>query len=122
MAVRLLIALAVVLAAASSALACPNGARCLSAAPRYAEVSGPKRPISLRIAAAPEHDVWHLREAPDQDDTDKVPLTSQVFRSEVLDRMPGYRSDDGVSLALSPIIVISRAFNTVPGVGVAGRF
>lgn len=121
MSVRYFIALAVVLATASSALACPTGARCISDAPRYAEVAGPKRPISLRIVAAPERDVWRLRDEPVQDDTDEVPWLSQVVRTEVVDRIT-YRNDDGVSLALSPVIVISRSFDTVPGVGISGRF
>ena len=118
---RHFIALAVVLVTASPALACPTGARCISDAPRYAEVAAPKRPISLRIATAPAPDVWRLRDASDDDDTDNTPKFWRALRTEVVDRLPAYR-DGNLSVAPSPVVVISKSFDTVPGVGISGDF
>lgn len=110
------------LVTASPALACPPGARCITNVPQRDEVTSPKQPraISLRIDGAPDRPPWRFRVATKKSEPARLPrMWDQIRR--VADRMPGYRSES-VKFGLSPVVVISKAFETLPCVGVFGRF
>ena len=116
---RLFVALALA-ATASTALACPPGARCVIDAPAAGEIAAPRRPLTLLVATPPAPAPWRLDVAPVREPTSDTPWIWQVLRREVADAMPTYRDRD-LTLSLSPV-VISGSFDTVPGVGVAGDF
>ena len=107
------------LAAAPPAVACPIGALCaIVDAPRE-EVRAPPRPISLRLESVPERPRWDLRALPPDAD-DNTPWIWRVLHREVYARMPRYR-DKAFTFVLSPVVV-AGTFDTVPGIGVAGDF
>ncbi len=119
----MLLTIVVALATARTALACPPGARCVVATPQISEVSGPtppKKPVSLRVAHVVEREPWTFEAPPPAADTE-TPWIWQALRTHVADRMPRYRGADNFTFVASPVVV-AGAFDTVPGVGIAGDF
>lgn len=112
--------LVVLLATASPTLACPPRARCVTDAPPVVEVSGPTRPVSLRLEHVAPQPPWKLEQAPVRAPESDMPWIWQVLREEVMSAMPRYRDRD-LTFVLSPVVV-TGSFDTVPGVGIAGDF
>ena len=116
---RLFVALAVLATASPSALACPQGARCVREAEPADEVPAPKKPLSLRIEHVAEPVPWTFETRPATTD-DQMPWLWQQLRRSVYDQLPRYR-DDALTFVLAPVVV-TGSFDTVPGVGIAGDF
>jgi hypothetical protein len=105
--VRLLLGLVLLGASALPAVACPEGALCLTArTPAVVEVAGP--------ASLPTPVV----ESPARED---LPWIWQVLRDQVYARLPRYEEARTFSFVLAPVVV-KGSFDTVPGLGVAGDF
>jgi hypothetical protein len=129
--VRFFIVISIVLASASSALACPRGARCVTAEPR-AELAPARRALAAPTARAVTLDVDRAQRAPVRARwthgdlptraTSRAPLVWQAIRTKVAAKLPTYRSAHGVSVTLSPVIVFSDSFDAAPCIGVSGGF
>lgn len=50
-----------------------------------------------------------------------IPWIWLALRAKVYDRLPSYDEERGFSLTLAPVVVTS-AYDTVPGLGVEGAF
>jgi hypothetical protein len=120
--VRALIVCIILLATARTALACPRGARCVIEAVTIAEVPGPKRPLRLHIEHVDTREPLWTFEASNKTEEPVVPKFWQTLREQAYARMPHYRGDDGLTFTLSPVVVTASAFDTVPGIGIAGDF
>ena len=86
------------------------------------EVPGPKRPINLHIGHLDAREPWTFDNAPKQSDDIKLPSFWRELRDRAVAHMPRYRGDDGLTFTLSPVVVVAAAFDTVPGIGIAGDF
>ena len=94
-------------------------------APARREAAAPTaQPRSLtvgKLARATERTRWNLLDVPSKSDK-RMPRIWQVVRTKIEDKMPTYRTERGTSVMLSPVVVISDAFDAAPAVGVVGRF
>jgi hypothetical protein len=129
--VRIFIVISIVLAAASPALACPRGARCDATVPLRAERAQPARrelaaptarSISLsvdRAHRAPDRSAWTMRDLPVK--SRSRTLVWRAIRTKVVENLPTYRAK-GMSVSLSPVVVVSDSFDSAPCIGVSGGF
>jgi hypothetical protein len=113
-----LVLLVSLLFCATPALACPNRALCARIDAPRAEVPNKKRPRKALHKPKPTpRDPWKLTE-PKQEK--KTPSVWSRLERDVYDQMPQYRSDD-VVVMLAPVVVRGTD-DTVPGLGISGRF
>lgn len=128
---RAFIVISSLLVSAATALACPPGARCATRAPQPVytvarrEVAAPAaRSVSLtvdRTHRAPERARWTMRDLPAKASY-RAPMVWQAIRTKVAEKLPTYRSPRGISLTVSPVVVVSDAFDSAPCLGITGGF
>jgi hypothetical protein len=131
--VRIFIVISIVLASATSALACPRGARCATgqpatrvelAQPARRALAAPTRTVTLTVARtqrAPDRARWTQRDLPTRA-TSQASLVWQAVRTKVAAKLPTYRTSNGRSITLSPVVVFSDAFDAAPCIGISGGF
>ena len=109
--------------------ACPSGASCLTISEAHTreEIAAAKapRPISLQLRRDPGPSVLERElltfEPPEKPEVE-MPWFWRVLRDGVYDQMPTYEDSDQRSVGLAPVVVVSGAFDTAPGLGLAGEF
>ena len=109
------ILLATLLAAVTPAPAgaCPRTATCAAIDLRP--------PVNLQLPKRADPVKLAFRFEIERKDPNPIPWIWLALRSKVYNRLPSYDDDARFSLTLAPVVVTS-AFDTVPGLGVEGEF
>lgn len=125
---RITVALVVGALTATPAIACPQGASCITtsiARAATAETPAPAKIVRLALTEdrAPSSPLGRslATYTPEDPDELEVPWIWQVIETEVKGRLPRVEQDNTFSMVVSPVVVRSPS-DTVPGVGLSGDF
>jgi hypothetical protein len=97
------------------------------AASRHVAQAPTARPLAARTVSltvekrrSPERTQWNLHELPTKS-AGQMPRIWRTVRTKIEAKLPTYRGE-GISFALSPVVVVSDSFDSAPCLGISGGF